>query len=78
MNTVLKYPVITNLLVTLVIWLGTRFGLSVSDDIATEIAAGVFTVGSFIVHRYLATPVADPHDNAGNKLVPASPQPPRG
>ena len=70
MNKVVKYPVISNLIVTLVVWLGTRYGLSISDGVATEISAGVFTVGSLIVHKYLATPVADPHDNDGNKLVP--------
>jgi uncharacterized protein (DUF697 family) len=69
-NPITTNPVLTNLTVTLIVWLGARYGIKISDDVATYIAGGVFVIGSLIVHRWFATPVADPHDNQGNKLVP--------
>lgn len=65
-----KEPVAIAILVPIVIWLAAHFGLKVDEDAASAIAGAVLVIlGVFA--RQTVTPVADPHNNKGQKLVPA-------
>lgn len=64
-----KEPVAIATLIPIIVWLAAHYGFNLDEDTASAIAAGVlFILGIFA--RQTVTPVADPHDNDGRKLVP--------
>lgn len=70
MNRLSKEPVTAAVLVPVIVWLATYFGFNVDEETATAIAGALLVlIGLFARQR--VTPLADPHDNAGRKLVPA-------
>ena len=79
MNLIEREPVVTaNTIVALVsalLVLGVSFGAPVSEEQRTAIIAVVVIIAPFVAAwwaRQRVTPVADPRDNQGHRLVRAS------
>lgn len=67
-----KEPVTLAVLVPIIVWCAVHFGFDVDEDGATAIAGGVLVILGLFA-RQTVTPLADPHDSDGRKLVPAKP-----
>lgn len=69
-----KEPVATAVIVPIIVWCATYFGLDIDENAATAVAGGVLVVLGLFA-RQTVTPLADPHNNDGQKLVPINPPP---
>lgn len=69
MNRLAKEPVSVAVIVPIIVWVVTYFGIDMDEATATAIAGGVLAILGLFA-RQKVTPVADPHDNQGHKLTP--------
>lgn len=67
-----KEPVATATIVPIIIWCAAHFGFDVDEDGATAIAGAVLVILGLFA-RQTVTPLANPHNNEGQKLVPQPP-----
>jgi hypothetical protein len=70
-------PVLVTMLVPIIVWVATYFGLDMNETVATAIAGLLLVILGSVTHLRKVTPVANPHDNQGRPLVPVESSAPK-